>query len=152
MDGLVKFARAGSHRRGKLIRSSDYPKKGYILTLLPHSPATRWTCRAKEANCVRVNSEAHGSASFEQERREGEAAELVGPGIHPSPSGIPLSLPSPDVCGASNIQRTAPAPNSKTQFNGVGALRTYISLTHSSFQCKAGIWRTSVHNDFRGFA
>jgi hypothetical protein len=50
MDGLVKFARTSSHRRGRLIRSSDYPKKGYILTLLPHSPASRWTCRAKEAN------------------------------------------------------------------------------------------------------
>src|ERR1700682_4617799 len=51
MDRFVEFARAGSHRRGRLIRSSDYPKTGYILTLLPHSPATRWTCRAKEANC-----------------------------------------------------------------------------------------------------
>ena len=58
MDRFVEFARASSHRRRRLIRSSDYPKKGYILTLLPHSPATRWTCRAKEANCVRVNSEA----------------------------------------------------------------------------------------------
>src|SRR5258708_31662649 len=48
MDRFVEFARAGSHRRGRLIRSSDYPKKGYILTLLLHYlpsqvdfPATR---------------------------------------------------------------------------------------------------------------
>src|ERR1700694_4694038 len=34
MDRFVEFARAGSHRRGRVIRSSEYPKKGYILTLL----------------------------------------------------------------------------------------------------------------------
>ena len=37
MNGFVEFARAGSHWRGRLIRSSDYPKKGYTLTLLLHS-------------------------------------------------------------------------------------------------------------------
>src|SRR5437879_6573810 len=53
MDRFVEFSRASSHRRGRLIRSSDYPKTGYILTLLPHSATARWTCQAKEANCPR---------------------------------------------------------------------------------------------------
>jgi hypothetical protein len=53
MDGFVEFARASGHRRGRLIRSSDYPKRGYILTLLRHSQAAWWTCPAKEANCRR---------------------------------------------------------------------------------------------------
>jgi hypothetical protein len=30
MDRFAEFARAGSHRRRRLIRTSDYPKKGYI--------------------------------------------------------------------------------------------------------------------------
>jgi hypothetical protein len=29
MDGLSDSARAGGHRRGRLIRTSDYPKTGY---------------------------------------------------------------------------------------------------------------------------
>ena len=53
MDRFAEFARAGSHRRGRLIRTSDYPKRGYSLTLLSHSQATWWTCQAKEANCRR---------------------------------------------------------------------------------------------------
>jgi hypothetical protein len=43
--------------------------------------------------------------------------------------------------------RLLAAPKSKIQFNGAGALRTYISLAHSAFWCKAGIWRMSVLND-----
>src|ERR1700716_4369324 len=39
MDRFAEFARASGHRRGRLIRTSDYPKRGYILTLLSHSPA-----------------------------------------------------------------------------------------------------------------
>jgi hypothetical protein len=40
MDGFVEFARASGHRRGTLIRTSDYPKKGYfdsvaLLLVLP---------------------------------------------------------------------------------------------------------------------
>jgi hypothetical protein len=30
MDGFVEFARASGHRRGRLIRTSDYPKTGYV--------------------------------------------------------------------------------------------------------------------------
>src|SRR5713101_924704 len=51
MDGFIEFARAGSHRRRGSIRSSDYPKKGYILTLLLHSLHFQWTSRPQEANC-----------------------------------------------------------------------------------------------------
>src|SRR6202011_4112367 len=51
MDRFVEFARTRGHRRGRLIRSSDYPKIGYILTVLPHFPSNWWTCRGKEANC-----------------------------------------------------------------------------------------------------
>jgi hypothetical protein len=34
MDRFVEFSRTCSHRRERLIRSSDYPKRGYTLTLL----------------------------------------------------------------------------------------------------------------------
>jgi hypothetical protein len=33
MDGFAYTARARCHRRGRLIRSSDYPKMGYILVV-----------------------------------------------------------------------------------------------------------------------
>ena len=51
MDGFVEFARASCHRRGRLIRTSDYPKTGYILTLLLYCLCFQWTSPPQEANC-----------------------------------------------------------------------------------------------------
>jgi hypothetical protein len=51
MDRFVEFSRTCSHRRGRLIRSSDYPKRGYILTLLLYCLPFQWTSALREANC-----------------------------------------------------------------------------------------------------
>ena len=59
MDRFVEFARAGSHRRGRLIRSSDYPKKGYILTLLPHCLPSRVDFPATGSELPLVKSEGY---------------------------------------------------------------------------------------------
>jgi len=69
MDRFVEFARARSHRRSKLIRSSDYPKKGYILTLLLHYLGFQWTSPRREANAVTVNSEGRQMAQLLEPKR-----------------------------------------------------------------------------------
>jgi hypothetical protein len=65
-------------------------------------PRVRTAITSSCSNFCRPN-DPHGSASFEQERREGEAAELVGPGIRPSIRNPAIATES-DVCGAGNIQ------------------------------------------------
>src|ERR1700730_4828212 len=57
MDRFVEFARARGHRRERLIRSSDYPKIGYILTLLPHFPLSSGLTRPRKRIAVMASSE-----------------------------------------------------------------------------------------------